>query len=133
MVALKNIPKISECLRAVEMFDVPDIFLSKGVILIGKFNYPYIFVCCKNINETFYTYWKLTVLFDIPKFWRSLIGIFPRKAFPSSAPYLNSVTRPKSVYSDDLIASPPVKEIFRFKPDLLQERLTPDVSRLKLL
>jgi len=55
----------------------------------------------------------------IPKFWRYLIGFFPRKAFPSSAPYLNSVTRPISMYSDDLIASPPEQYTVRFQPDLL--------------
>jgi hypothetical protein len=56
---------------------------------------------------------------NIPKFWRYLIGLFPRKAFPSSFPYLYSVTRPKSVYSDDLTASQPVKQSIRLKPDLL--------------
>jgi hypothetical protein len=48
-----------------------------------------------------------------------LIGLFPLKAFPSSAPYLNSVTRPKSVYSDAVIASPPVEQTVCFKPDFL--------------
>ena len=68
-----------------------------------------------------YTYWKLTVCFDIPKFWRYLIGLFPRKAFPSSAPYLNSVTRPKSVYSDGLIASSSEKANSSFILDLLEK------------
>jgi hypothetical protein len=35
------------------------------------------------------------------------MGLFPRKAFPISALYLNSVTRPKPVYSEVCIPSPP--------------------------
>jgi len=48
------------------------------------------------------------------------MGLFPRKAFDSSAPYLYSVTRPKSVYSDAVTASLPAKKkTVRFKPNPL--------------
>ena len=60
-------------------------------------------------------------VFDIPKFWRYLIALFPLKALLNCAPYLNSVTRPKSVYSVDLITSPPAKKTVLFKPDLLEQ------------
>jgi hypothetical protein len=91
------------------MLGISDIFLSKGDKLKGKFSHPYLFVCCKNLNENYTLIENLRYILDIPKFWRYLIGLFPLKAFPSSAPYLNSVTRPKSVYCDAVTASPPVK------------------------
>jgi len=87
-------------------------------MLIIKFSNPYLSVLKITINN-FTLIGNLEYVFDIPKFLRYLIGFFPRKAFPSSAPYLNSVTRPKSVYSDDLIASPPEKQRVCFKTNFL--------------
>ena len=47
------------------------------------------------------------------------MGFFPRKELLNSLPYLNSVTRPKFVYSDAITPFLPVKKRVRFKPDLL--------------
>ena len=49
-VVLKNINKISERLKAVKVLEITDI-ISKGDVQIGKFSHPYLFVCCKNVNE----------------------------------------------------------------------------------
>jgi hypothetical protein len=56
---------------------------------------------------------------DLPKFCSHLVAMSARKAMLRFPPYLNSVTPPKSVYSDDLIISPPVKETDRFEPNRL--------------
>ena len=83
------------------------------------FSCPYLFVFVKVSIKNFTLIGNLQYIFDITKFWRYLIGLFPLKAFHSSAPYLYSVTRPIPVYSVAVIASPPVKQTVHFQTDLL--------------
>jgi hypothetical protein len=78
--ALRNISKINECLKAVEVLGITDIFLTKSEILIGKFSHPFLCVCCKNVKEKFYSFWKLTVLFLHTK----ILEIFDRTVSPES-------------------------------------------------
>ena len=96
-------------------FDTPCIFKKPRHIFLKNLAIRIYLSVIKVSMKKFTLTGNKQIFSDIPKFWRYLIGLFPRKAFPSSAPYLNSVTRPKPVYSDAVTASPPEKQAALFK------------------
>ena len=109
-------------------------FVTKGDILIGMFSYPYLFVYCKNINERFYTFWKVTILF-----WHTkILEIFDRVVSSESISKFGPVfefghsTKIRVFWWCNCF---PIicKANCSFSNKSLVKTLTPDVSRLQLL